>query len=116
MADNVDAAPEEVTPPVAAPVVEAAAAPVERHEEEFVPVVEDVPEKSAAEREQEALDAERKAGADALALVALEERVEVGSTFTRTAFGWSVKIMYGGALRLCGDGDTLHTALLNAGV
>jgi hypothetical protein len=46
----------------------------------------------------------------------LEDRTPVGSTFTRTAFGWSVQIMYGGSLRLSGDGATMDNALKEAGV
>lgn len=48
--------------------------------------------------------------------VTLEDRVPVGSTFTRTPAGWSCKIMYGGSLRLSGDGQTMDHALADAGV
>lgn len=93
-----DSAPESPAPAPAAepaapvaeapapPAPEAPAAPVERNEAEFVPVR------------------------------TMEDRVPVGSIFTRTPFGWSVKIMYGGSLRLAGDGVTMDHALTDAGV
>ncbi len=46
----------------------------------------------------------------------LEDRVEVGGIIERTAQGWHVSLMYGGARKLHGDGATLENALLDAGV
>ena len=45
-----------------------------------------------------------------------EERVEVGSILERTAWGWSARLHYGGAVRLFGDGRTIADALTAAGI
>ena len=82
--DTTETAPEIVQEPV--PPVADEETPVERNEEEFVP------------------------------LPTLEARVAVGSTLTRTKTGWHVGIMFGGAPRLHGDGATLDAALIEAGV
>ncbi len=46
----------------------------------------------------------------------LEDRVEVGGKIERTARGWQVSLMYGGARKLFGEGATIEAALASAGV
>lgn len=71
---------------------------------------------AAGPNEEEAIAARAAAVVAEREAQAMEDRVPPGSVIERTPTGWAVRIVYGGAPRLFGEGATLTAALRQAGV